>query len=78
MWIDKDPEVLEYKGLVKNRHYSNEQIAKVIELWRSGLNQTEIQVITGTPFMSLTHWVSKHYFGYKGDNPVTITLKSKV
>ena len=64
-------------NLLKQRSSINAKIALAIELFVSGMNYPEITKVTGFNSHKLNRYISK-YFPYKGLDPVTITLQSKV
>jgi len=91
--VDKDryrylftsDQVRELKTLSRKSMYprcmyvGNELTAKVIEYWVADPDKTYVQLgeIFGiTP--NMVHHRLKHYFYYMGNNPETITLKSKI
>lgn len=63
--------------LIKNRSSINAKIALAIELFVSGMNYPEIKEATGLDVNQLNRYITK-YFPYKGLDPITITLQSKV
>ena len=77
-YFDDIQEARNYRDeLIKNRSSINPKIALAIELFVSGMNYPEITKVTGFNSHKLNRYITK-YFPYKGLDPVTITLQSKV
>ena len=76
--FDDIQEARDYRDdLLKQRSSVNAKIALAIELFVSGMNYPEITKATGFDPRSLSRYITR-YFPYKGLDPVTITLQSKV
>jgi hypothetical protein len=60
------------------RRYPNSTIAEVIELWRMGLSHQQVLQKTGICYDTQKIWISNHWFKYKGENSIVVTLSSKI
>lgn len=66
-----------YRGEAKRR-IRKRKVAKLMEMYANGISIIEIASALNYDQASVCYSLKKYFFIYRGDNPITIVLQSKV